>query len=341
MTSISMKQAAKEAWAIVEQSMCPEKNKQSHAKTAKERIVRHHIASNFAYQIESKVVRRRGRGGSRLYVYRLAPQQHLASHEIVGYCDGKYSRKERYEIFVRISEGSTDNADRWDSAEADEFLLSQGFDSNTWGNVFNWTDTMNYETGDNITVQLGIGLNSHDHIWTHKPSDFCSYNQQTISNPDFEDFFDDVRFLLLTVVAVHIDTNEAYLLASTWGFEKDKGWELPYYYGFGGTVMRTNRGSEETCQLKLLANTGEEDEEDEGNIRLDLEYRCPRRELMRVRNDDGKLAFRKKKRTDLRINSECTSNGLDDEFDSDDDIPLHHGWEPDGEPFTDGSFVRG
>jgi hypothetical protein len=94
------------------------------------------IASKFIYQIKSTVVRRSGQSGAQQYLYRLSPEQHLASHEDIGFCDGDaghniickvgkcqktgFGRSRRIFAVSRVRNGWND---RFDEDEADDKIM--------------------------------------------------------------------------------------------------------------------------------------------------------------------------------------------------------------------------
>jgi len=288
MTSTKMKKIADSTWDTIEKNVCRMKCR-SEEKTAKERIIRHTLASNFARKVEHNIM-----SGDNKF------RQNIWSHESYlpsyGYIATDCWGSNEYEIFVRFSDGTKN----WpvNGVGTDEHLLCQGFevDDEVYTNAVLWSQ-MNGEDQPDMNLRLDLQLRQLELFSDVNPNELHSgydvhrQGQEKVYEPKFSEFVDRIKKLLATVVAVHKETRKVYLLSSSLGFTDDVEWyNNGCRYGFDGDEMNTENGSDEICCIRLIADTDEENKGDDGykpRFCLSIEYHCPMEEYKLVERRRG------------------------------------------------------
>ena len=173
LTSTKMKNIADSTWDTIEKNVCRMKCR-SEEKTAKERIIRHTLASNFARKVEQRIMSNNGKNRFRDKLWNHST--YLPSHGII-------NEEHEYEMFVRFADGSKDckiskDFNNWQANDIDENLLSQGFDKDAWSNYVLQSNYLGKEVPD---LYLWMDLNLRDlGLFTEDPSNICSYKEKRI-----------------------------------------------------------------------------------------------------------------------------------------------------------------
>ena len=273
MTSTRMKKISDSTWDIIEKNVC-RMECTSEEKSAKERIIRHTLASNFARKVEHNIINGDDKFSRNIWHH----GSYLPSY---GYIDCWECNE--YEMFIRFSDGTKN----WpvNGVGTDEHLLCQGFDFDDEIYTNAWLQNadppyMNLR----IDFQLrNLGLfQDVDPNELHSGYDVHHPGQEKVFEPKFSEFVDRIKKLLATVVAVHKETRKVYLLSTSVGFVDNLGWyDNDGRYGFEGDVVKTESGSGEVCCIQIIANTDEENKDEEEyqpRFSLSIDYRCPMEE---------------------------------------------------------------
>ena len=285
MTSTKMKKIADSTWDTSEKNVC-KMDCTSAQKCAKERIIRHTLASNFARKVEHNIMNGDDKFSRNIWAH----ESYLPSY---GYIKTDCWECDEYEIFVRFSDGTKS----WpvNGVGTDDHLLCQGFDNEVYTNVVLWRQ-MNYEDHPDMNLTMDLQLRNLELFSDVTPNELHSgydvhrQGQEKVYEPKFSEFVDRIKKLLATVVAVHKVTRKVYLLSTSVGFADNLGWyKNDSRYGFEGDVVKTESGSGEVCCIQLIADTDDlnkDEEEYQPRFSLSIDYRCPMEEYKLVRRDE-------------------------------------------------------